>query len=67
MELVCELERDKLFIMVNMRSYFSDEEMEKFTESVFLHAFKVLLVENSEMPRLKYSRRYVVDDDLCEI
>lgn len=67
MELVRELERDKLFIMVNMRSYFSDEEMEKFTESVFLHVFKVLLVENSEMPRLKYSRRYVVDDDLCEI
>ena len=44
MELVRELDRDKLFIMVNMRSYFQDEEMEIFTESVCLHDFKVLAV-----------------------
>lgn len=66
MELVRELERDKLFILVNMRSYFSDEEMEKFTESICLHDFKVLLLENYASPKLKHTNRFVVDVDLCE-
>lgn len=66
MELVRELDRDKLFIMVNMRSYFSDEEMERFTESVSLHDFKVLLLESHESPKLKCTKRFVVDADLCE-
>lgn len=66
MELVRELDRDKLFVMVNMRSYFSDEEMEKFTESVSLHDFNVLLLESHEAPKLNYTKRYVVDTDLCE-
>ncbi len=65
-ELVRELDRDKLFIMVNMRSYFSDEEMEKFAESVSLHDFKVLLLESYEAPKLNHTKRFVVDADLCE-
>lgn len=66
MELVRELDRDKLFIMVNMRSYFSDEDMENFTESVSLHDFKVLLLENHMSPKLTNTKRYVIDIDLCE-
>lgn len=66
MELVRELDRDKLFVMINMRSYFSDEKMEKFTESACLHDFRVLLLENFASPRLKYTKRFVVDADLCE-
>lgn len=66
MELVRELDRDKLFIMINMRSYFPDEEMEKFTESACLHDFKVLLLENCASPELNYTRRFVIDSDLCE-
>jgi len=66
MELVRELDRDKLFIMVNMRSYFSDEEMELFTESVCLHDFKVLLLESVAAPRLNHTKRFVIDSDLCE-
>ena len=66
MELVRELDRDKLFVMVNMRSYFTDEEMEKFTESVSLHDFKVLLLESYEAPKLNHTKRFVVDADLCE-
>lgn len=66
MELVRELDRDKLFIMVNMRSYFSDEEMENFTESACLHDFQVLLLENFLSPKLKYTKRFIIDADLCE-
>ena len=66
MELVRELDRDRLFIMVHMRSYFSDEDMERFVESVCLHDFKVLLLESNAYSRLKNTKRYIVDEDLCE-
>jgi len=66
MELVRELDRDRLFIMVNMRSYFSDEDMGIFTESVSLHDFKVLLLESISLPSLPYTKRYTIDEDLCE-
>lgn len=66
MELVRELDRDKLFIMINMRSYFTDEKMEIFTESASLHDFNVLLVENVSSGKLNYTKRFVIDDDLCE-
>ena len=66
MEIVRELDRDRLFVMVNMRSYFSDEDMERFTESAVLHDFKTLLLESVSFPRLQNVKRYTVDEDLCE-
>lgn len=66
MELVRELDKDRLFVMVNMRTYFSDEEMERFVESVCLHDFKVLLLESVSLARLNNTKRYTIDSDLCE-
>ena len=66
MELVRELDRDRLFIMINMRTYFSNDEMETFIESVCLHGFKVLLIESTSQKRLKNTKRYTIDEDLCE-
>ena len=66
MEFVRELDRDRLFIMVNMRSYFHDSEMEAFTESASLHGFRVLLLESTSQSKLKNTQRYTVDGDLCE-
>lgn len=66
MELVRELDRDRLFVMINMRTYFSDEEMERFAESVCLHDFHVLLLESTSYGRLPHTKRYTVDEDLCE-
>ena len=66
MELVRELDRDRLFVMVNMRSYFTDEDMQTFVESVSLHGFGVLLLESSAQSKLKYTQRYIIDEDLCE-
>ena len=66
MELIRELDRDRIFVMINMRAYFSDEDMERFLESVSLHDFKVLLLESTAYPPLKNVKRYLIDDDLCE-
>ena len=67
MELVREYDRDKLFLTVNLRSYFSDRETEMFAESASLHGFHLLMLENREYPRLPNEFRVVVDKDLCEI
>lgn len=66
MELVRELDRDKLFIMINMRTYFSDSDMELFCESAALHEFRVLLIENTGGIKLNNTKRYTIDEDLCE-
>ena len=66
MELVRELDRNRLFIMVNMRSYFANSEMEAFAESASLHGFSVLLLESSAQSKLKHAQRYMIDEDLCE-
>lgn len=67
MELTGEFERRKLFIFVNMRSYYNDKDMELFLESVLEHEYDVLLVENSERCKLKGEKRIIIDQDLCEI
>lgn len=66
MELIRELDKERFFAMVNMRTYFSDDEMEKFVESAVFHDFKVLFLENMTFPLLKNTKRYIIDEDLCE-
>ena len=66
MELVREFERDKLFITVNMRSFFSDEVADSFMKTVVSHGFKIFMIEASEHTILENERRIKIDKDLCE-
>lgn len=67
MELVTEFEKKKMFITVNMRSFVEDEEMEKFAETVIMHGYDVIAIENCAYKKLKIENRIIVDEDLCEI
>jgi CRISPR-associated protein Csn2 len=66
MELVREFDREKLFITLNMRSFFEDNVMESFLQTVVSHEFKVLMIENKAYERLSFEKRLTVDEDLCE-
>lgn len=66
-ELVEEYDKKKLFIMVNLRSYLSDEEMKMFMRDVLARKIQVLLIESSERSVLDEEKRYIVDADLCVI
>lgn len=66
-ELVTELERKKLFVTVNLRSYISDCEAQKFLDTVIQHGYNLLMIESSEHTRLNREKRYIVDSSLCEI
>lgn len=66
MELTRELERDKLFVLVNLRSFYSDEEVAAFFRSVLDHSLCVLLVDSVSKAMLPLEKRVTVDADLCE-
>ena len=68
MELVREFEkRDKLFIFVNMRSYFSTSTMESFLATALSHGHRILLLDGWSHSKLSCEQRLTIDTDLCEI
>lgn len=66
MELVREFDRDKLFVLLNLRSFFADEHVEKFLETVSVHGYKVLLLDSVSRKKLALENRITIDNDLCE-
>ena len=67
MELVHCYERNKLFIFVNLRSYFPDDSVQRFLQTTIDHQYTLLLVDAWEHLRLPEERRLIIDKDLCEI
>lgn len=66
MELVREFERDKLFVYVNLRSFFSDAEIEGFLRTALDHGYRILLIDAQSHEKLSLESRITVDNDLCE-
>lgn len=66
MELVREFDRDKLFVTVNMRTFFDDAAMQEFLKTVASHEFKVFMLESQAYPLLDFEKRTTIDTDLCE-
>ena len=66
-ELVQEYDAKKLFVLVNLRSYMPDLEMEKFFKEILDRNIQIFLLESAERPLLKEEERYIVDDNLCVI
>ncbi len=67
MSLVLRFSKSKLFVFVNMRSFFDDGEMEMFVQSVRHKQFRVLLVESAERKQIAGTGRLIIDSDRCEI
>lgn len=66
-ELVEAYDAKKLFVLVNLRSYVSDTEMEIFLEEIIKRKYNVVFLEGAEHSVLKHEKRYIVDEDLCNI
>lgn len=67
MNIVRDLMGERLFIFVNMRSYFNDQDLQMFIDTVIAHKFRVLLVDNKDSIKLDGMRKIIVDNDLCVI
>lgn len=66
MELTREFDRDKLFLLVNLRSYFPDEKVSLFLQTVLGHGYHVIMIDGRDYQRLPEERRVTIDKDLCE-
>lgn len=67
MELVREYDSERIFITLNLRSYISDNEMNKFVNDVVVRGYKLLMLENTEYPIIEHEKRYIIDADKCII
>lgn len=65
MELVREFDREKLFVTVNMRTFF-DDVIWQFQKTAISHDFKVLMLESQAYPKLDFEKLTTIDVDLCE-
>ncbi len=66
-ELVRTYDREKVFILLNLRSFMGVEETQRFIEEILQKRFQVLFLESSEWPMLEHEKRYLIDESLCEI
>lgn len=67
MSLVRRYEKNKLFVFVNMNSYFSSEELATFLKEVLQMDLDVILINSYRFTSSAEIRRVIVDKDLCEI
>lgn len=66
MELVREFDRDKLFVILGLRSFFSDERVEVFLQTALSHGYRLLLLDSIAREKLPGEKRLTIDIDLCE-
>ena len=66
MELIREFDRDKLFVIVGLRSFFSDGQVEELLKTVLDHGYRVLLIDGVAREKLPHEKRLTIDIDLCE-
>lgn len=67
MSLMLDFEPQKLFVFVNLRSYFLDKDIEQFVKTVKLKQMRVMLLESSSRRKIDGMKQLTVDCDLCEI
>lgn len=66
MSTLLDFDKTKLFITVNIRSYFDDSTMLEFTQEIRKKQLCVLMLESTAHSMLPGTKRLVIDRDLCE-
>ncbi len=67
MNLVRDLLGEKIFVFVNMHSFFINNDIQSFVDTVTSHKFYTLLIDSNEYDNIKKVRRIIIDKDLCII
>lgn len=66
--LMDNLEKNQLYVFVNLKTYLTDEEIGEFYKFIFYNKINVLLIENFKRgENLKEEKIYLIDKDLCRI
>ena len=67
MELTDEFMGDRLYILVNLKSYLSHKSLDLLLKDASSHNRKILLIDNHSEIVNKANKYLVIDEDLCEI
>lgn len=65
-KIVREYDKEKCFILVNLRDYISFDEIDEFYKMILYNRFKVLIISGGDHPKSKYEEKIVIDEDLCQ-
>ena len=57
----------KFIILVNIRSFLTDEGTGILIEECSMQDIQIMLIESTERKRLTNTKRYIIDKDQCEI
>ena len=66
MQFYREVLGDRLFIFVNLRSYYNRKDVCDFVNTSIAHKYSLLLIDNKEFPIEECEERLVIDQDYCE-
>lgn len=66
MEIARNYEGDKLFFLVNARSFIDDDMMKMFVEEVHRRRHLIFLLDHGEAEILPHENRVVIDANFCE-
>lgn len=65
-KIVRDYDKEKCFILVNLRNYISLDEIDEFYKMILYNRFKVLIISGGDHPKSKYEEKIVIDEDLCQ-
>lgn len=57
------IDRDKLFVLVGLRSFFADDRVDLFLKTVLEHGYRVLLLDSIAREKLPSEKRLTIDND----
>lgn len=67
MTVMTDLNHKKLFVTVNLRNYFNDEDVFLFADTVRKKQFRLLMLESHTGLTIQGCKQLIIDGDLCEI
>ncbi len=67
MRIVERLVKKKLFVLVNLRSYLSDQQIDELIKEATYQEVQLLLMETCARDCIEGVTRYIIDKDGCEI
>lgn len=66
MQFYREVLGDRVFVFVNLRSYYNRNDVCDFVNTSVTHKYSLLLIDNKEFPLEECEERLVIDQDYCE-
>jgi len=61
------LENEKCYILVNLRCYLNDNEVEELYKTALYNKLKILIISGNDNHTLSNEKKTIIDKDLCQI